>query len=193
MKAERNWNKQTFDTGTYFFSFANDSGFSVNGGDMTLLPGNGVLMVNTQAVPSHHVRGIGSSATTLPDHKSNELSQRHGAHGRSDHQCHRIRSPQWGRYSIVVQAAKLCLPHLQFQAHGQTGSLFSESDKDYDITVPLERDHPAADLYTGQPDPMGFNRCGMACCTILRHGGRTAAASVPYRSGSRQSLPGRRD
>jgi len=60
-------------------------------------------------------------------------------------------------------------------------------DQNYEMTVPLEADAPASDLYTGQPDPMGYTRDGMGCCTILRHGGRTANQSVPYATG--QPLP----
>jgi prepilin-type processing-associated H-X9-DG protein len=60
-------------------------------------------------------------------------------------------------------------------------------DQNYLMTVPLETDVPANDLYAGQP-PIGYARDGMGCCTILRHGGRTASQSVPYQS--EQSLPG---
>jgi prepilin-type processing-associated H-X9-DG protein len=62
-------------------------------------------------------------------------------------------------------------------------------DQNYFMTVPLEADTPASDLYTGQP-PYGYVRDGMGCCTILRHGGRTATSSVPYQPGSGQPLPG---
>jgi prepilin-type N-terminal cleavage/methylation domain-containing protein len=61
-------------------------------------------------------------------------------------------------------------------------------DQNYAQTVPLETDAAASDLYAGQANPMGFPRVGMGCCTILRHGGRTASSSVPYSSG--QPLPG---
>jgi prepilin-type processing-associated H-X9-DG protein len=60
-------------------------------------------------------------------------------------------------------------------------------DQNYAMALPLESDPPAADLYTGQP-PIGYTRDGMGCCTILRHGGRTANSSVPYTAG--QPLPG---
>jgi prepilin-type processing-associated H-X9-DG protein len=60
-------------------------------------------------------------------------------------------------------------------------------DQNYNMTFPLEGDLPANDLYSGQP-PIGFLRDGMGCCTILRHGGRTAGQSVPYQKG--QPLPG---
>jgi prepilin-type N-terminal cleavage/methylation domain-containing protein len=60
-------------------------------------------------------------------------------------------------------------------------------DQNYAMTLPLESDAPATDLYTGQP-PIGYIRDGMGCCTILRHGGRTANSSVPYHAG--QPLPG---
>jgi prepilin-type N-terminal cleavage/methylation domain-containing protein len=60
-------------------------------------------------------------------------------------------------------------------------------DQNYVETVPLETDTPATDLYFGQP-PITAERIGMGCCTILRHGGRTATSSVPYASG--QPLPG---
>jgi prepilin-type N-terminal cleavage/methylation domain-containing protein len=55
-------------------------------------------------------------------------------------------------------------------------------DQNYTCTFPLESDTAASDLYTGQP-PIGYQRVGMGCCTILRHGGRTASSSVPYHSG----------
>jgi prepilin-type N-terminal cleavage/methylation domain-containing protein len=60
-------------------------------------------------------------------------------------------------------------------------------DQNYGATTPLEKDHAATDLYTGQP-PIGYTMDGLGCCTILRHGGRTAGHSVPYTSG--QPLPG---
>jgi prepilin-type N-terminal cleavage/methylation domain-containing protein/prepilin-type processing-associated H-X9-DG protein len=60
-------------------------------------------------------------------------------------------------------------------------------DQNYVEAVPLETDTPAIDLYFGQP-PITAERIGMGCCTILRHGGRTATSSVPYASG--QPLPG---
>jgi prepilin-type N-terminal cleavage/methylation domain-containing protein/prepilin-type processing-associated H-X9-DG protein len=57
-------------------------------------------------------------------------------------------------------------------------------DQNYAMTGPLEADSPASDLYTGQPNAStSFARLGMGCCTILRHGGRTATKSVPYTSG----------
>ncbi len=61
-------------------------------------------------------------------------------------------------------------------------------DQNYIATVPIETDPAATNLYTGQSDPGGALRVGMGCCTILRHGGRTANSSVPYTSG--QLLPG---
>jgi prepilin-type N-terminal cleavage/methylation domain-containing protein len=60
-------------------------------------------------------------------------------------------------------------------------------DQNYLECVPLETDAAANDLYFGQT-PDTFARAGMGCCTILRHGGRTASSSVPYTSG--QLLPG---
>jgi prepilin-type processing-associated H-X9-DG protein len=60
-------------------------------------------------------------------------------------------------------------------------------DENYFGVVPLETDSAASDLYWGQ-DPIAYGRDGMGCCTILRHGGRTANASVPYTQG--QHLPG---
>ncbi len=60
-------------------------------------------------------------------------------------------------------------------------------DQNYFLTMPLESDAPAADLYTGQP-AYTYARDGIGCCTILRHGGRTAGSSVPWQSG--QPLPG---
>jgi prepilin-type N-terminal cleavage/methylation domain-containing protein/prepilin-type processing-associated H-X9-DG protein len=59
-------------------------------------------------------------------------------------------------------------------------------DQNYDMTCPLESDYPASDLYSGNP-PNTFARDGMGCCTLLRHGGRTAGSSVPYTIG--QPLP----
>jgi len=55
-------------------------------------------------------------------------------------------------------------------------------DQNYEMTCPLESDSPAIDLYTGNP-PNTLAPDGMGCCTILRHGGRTAGSSVPYTSG----------
>jgi prepilin-type processing-associated H-X9-DG protein len=55
-------------------------------------------------------------------------------------------------------------------------------DQNYDMTVPLENDPPASDLYYGK-SRIGWSRDGMGCCTILRHGGPTAHRSVPYTSG----------
>ena len=60
-------------------------------------------------------------------------------------------------------------------------------DQNYEMTCPLESDSPASDLYSGDP-PNTFAHDGLGCCTILRHGGRTAGSSVPYTSG--QPLPG---
>ena len=62
------------------------------------------------------------------------------------------------------------------------------SDQNYCMTIPLETDSAASDLYFGQTIPDGFERVGMGCCTMLRHGGPTAGSSVPYQSG--QPLPG---
>jgi prepilin-type N-terminal cleavage/methylation domain-containing protein/prepilin-type processing-associated H-X9-DG protein len=59
-------------------------------------------------------------------------------------------------------------------------------DQNYDMTCPLEADSPASDLYTGNP-PNTFAPDRMGCCTLLRHGGRTAGSSVPYTTG--QPLP----
>lgn len=60
-------------------------------------------------------------------------------------------------------------------------------DQNYAMTVPLEDDSPASDLYFGQAEPDNIARDGMACCTILRHGGRTAVSSVVLTPG--QPLP----
>jgi len=60
-------------------------------------------------------------------------------------------------------------------------------DQNYVMTCPFESDSPATDLYTGNP-PNTFAPDGMGCCTLLRHGGRTAGSSVPWQSG--QPLPG---
>ena len=54
--------------------------------------------------------------------------------------------------------------------------------------IPLEPDKAASDFYVGQNPPDSYQRDGMGCCTILRHGGRTASSTVPYKSG--QPLPG---
>jgi len=81
-------------------------------------------------------------------------------------------------------------PHFMFtklssvQKPSQTPLFF---DQNYVITCPLESDSPASDLYTGNA-PNTFAHDGMGCCTLLRHGGRTAGSSVPYTSG--QPLPG---
>jgi prepilin-type processing-associated H-X9-DG protein len=54
------------------------------------------------------------------------------------------------------------------------------------MTLPLEGDPPANDLYFGQA-AYTYTRDGMGCCTLLRHGGRTAGSSAPYTLG--QPLP----
>ena len=61
-------------------------------------------------------------------------------------------------------------------------------DQNYIETIPLETDTAASDLYLGQPNVMSEVRVGMGCCTILRHGGRTATSKVPWAKG--QPLPG---
>ncbi len=72
------------------------------------------------------------------------------------------------------------------QKPSQTPLFFDEMDID---TFPLETDSAATDLYIGELNSgMAGGGRGMACCTILRHGGPTASSSVPYRSG--QPLPG---
>jgi len=70
------------------------------------------------------------------------------------------------------------------QKPSQTPLFFDQNEL---MTFPLEADSPASDLYTGQPT-LTYTRYGMGCCTILRHGGRTAGSSVPYTTG--QPLPG---
>ncbi|HEX3718996.1 MAG TPA: prepilin-type N-terminal cleavage/methylation domain-containing protein [Verrucomicrobiae bacterium] len=55
-------------------------------------------------------------------------------------------------------------------------------DENYAVATPLEADRAASDLYTGQANPDSYARVGMGCCTMLRHGGRTAGSSVPYTS-----------
>jgi prepilin-type N-terminal cleavage/methylation domain-containing protein len=72
------------------------------------------------------------------------------------------------------------------QKPSQTPLFFDEM---YIDAFPLETDTAAPDLYCGQPNAWqaGGGR-GMACCTILRHGGPTATSSVPYKSG--HPLPG---
>ena len=61
-------------------------------------------------------------------------------------------------------------------------------DQNYVFDFPLEADRAASDLYTGQPQPNGWIRDGIGCCTMVRHGGPTANNSVPYTSG--RPLPG---
>lgn len=61
-------------------------------------------------------------------------------------------------------------------------------DQNYESAIPLEGDRAASDIYTGQKNPDSYPRVSMGCCTMLRHGGRTANQSVPYTSG--QPLPG---
>ncbi len=56
-------------------------------------------------------------------------------------------------------------------------------DQNYDYAIPLEGDSPSADLYWGQLGVGDITRLAMGCCTILRHGGRTATSSVSYKSG----------
>jgi prepilin-type N-terminal cleavage/methylation domain-containing protein len=60
-------------------------------------------------------------------------------------------------------------------------------DQNYIEAIPLESDPAATDLYFGQ-NPVTIQRVGMGCCTIIRHGGRTASSSVPWTHG--QPLPG---
>jgi prepilin-type N-terminal cleavage/methylation domain-containing protein/prepilin-type processing-associated H-X9-DG protein len=72
---------------------------------------------------------------------------------------------------------------LSVQRPAQTPLFF---DENYIMLVPLESDPPASDLYLGEP-AYGYTRDGMGCCTLLRHGGRTAGSSVPYTTG--QPLP----
>jgi len=83
-------------------------------------------------------------------------------------------------------------PYLQYffrkpssvQKPSQTPLFF---DATFEIGWPIESDTAASDLYAGQTNVSNL-RMAMACCTILRHGGRTASSSVPYKSG--QPLPG---
>ena len=54
------------------------------------------------------------------------------------------------------------------------------------LAEPLESDSPPRDLYTG-----AYLGTTIQCCTILRHGGRTATSSYPFPlNGQRQALPG---
>jgi hypothetical protein len=56
-------------------------------------------------------------------------------------------------------------------------------------TFPVETDLGASDIYYGELSSWSLTgKRGMACCTILRHGGRTASSSVAYKSGN--PLPG---
>jgi prepilin-type processing-associated H-X9-DG protein len=61
-------------------------------------------------------------------------------------------------------------------------------DQNYAETIPLETDSAASDLYFGQPNVVSASRLGMGCCTIQRHGGRTATSKVRWAYG--QPLPG---
>jgi prepilin-type N-terminal cleavage/methylation domain-containing protein len=70
------------------------------------------------------------------------------------------------------------------QRSAQTPLFF---DQNYVETVPLETDGPGTNLYYGQ-NPITYARLGMGCCTIERHGGRTATSSIPWKKG--QPLPG---
>jgi prepilin-type N-terminal cleavage/methylation domain-containing protein/prepilin-type processing-associated H-X9-DG protein len=74
------------------------------------------------------------------------------------------------------------LPSVQRPA--QTPLFF---DQNYTECVPMETDTASSDLYFGQP-PITAERIGMGCCTIIRHGGRTASSSAPWQQG--QPLPG---
>jgi prepilin-type N-terminal cleavage/methylation domain-containing protein len=60
-------------------------------------------------------------------------------------------------------------------------------DQNYPECVALETDPASSDLYWGQ-NPVTIQRLGMGCCTIIRHGGRTASSSVRWTPG--QALPG---
>ena len=57
-------------------------------------------------------------------------------------------------------------------------------DQNYVECVPWETDTAASDLYFGQP-PITSQWIGMGCCTIQRHGWRTATSSVPAASNGR--------
>ncbi len=72
------------------------------------------------------------------------------------------------------------------QKPSQTPLFFDEIYLD---TFPLETDSAAPDLYFGEvPSGTAGGGRGMACCTILRHGGPTASSSVKYTAG--KALPG---
>ncbi len=71
------------------------------------------------------------------------------------------------------------------QRPAQTPLFFDEICLD---AFPFETDSAASDLYIGQPSAFAAEgERNMACCTILRHGGRTATSKVSYNSGP---LPG---
>jgi len=73
------------------------------------------------------------------------------------------------------------------QKPSQTPLFFDEI---YIDTAPLETDLAATDLYVGQASVLlGSQRSEMGCCTILRHGGKTATSKYPF-TGQRQALPG---
>jgi prepilin-type processing-associated H-X9-DG protein len=67
------------------------------------------------------------------------------------------------------------------QRSSQTPMFF---DSIWDLMAPLESDPAANDLYTGF-----WINATMGDCTILRHGGRTAAGAYTF-AGQKQALPG---
>lgn len=72
------------------------------------------------------------------------------------------------------------------QKPSQTPVFFDEIVMD---TCPMETDLAATNLYTGEVPSWTVGEArGMACCTILRHGGPTASRNVPYKSGN--PIPG---
>lgn len=72
------------------------------------------------------------------------------------------------------------------QKPSQTPVFFDEIVMD---TCPMETDLAATNLYTGEVPSWPIEEArGMACCTILRHGGPTASRNVPYKSGN--PIPG---
>ena len=91
-------------------------------------------------------------------------------------------------YLSLTQTKIACMfpKPVSVQVPAKTPLFFDEICID---TFPLESDLAATNLYVGESSafPLAGGR-GMSCCTVLRHGGKTATSAVPYRSG--QPLPG---
>jgi prepilin-type N-terminal cleavage/methylation domain-containing protein len=91
--------------------------------------------------------------------------------------------------SLNLPTSKLSVMFLKpssVQKPSETPIFFDENCMD---TLPMESDLAAPDLYLGQSPPwLAGPARGIGCCTILRHGGRTATGSVSYKSGN--PIPG---